>query len=93
MAILGKLGRAISRFVGEWRKRRQLELELETLRAMGSLDSALADAGLVRSQREGRSIIYSANFEFMSGLLRFMLEDCCGGSVGLTRCCGLRWRS
>lgn len=50
MAILGNLGRAISRFAGEWRKRRQLELELETLGAMGSLDSALADAGLVRSQ-------------------------------------------
>jgi DNA-binding transcriptional ArsR family regulator len=42
----------------------------------------MSHAGLVRSQREGRSIIYSANFEFMSGLLRFMLEDCCGGSVG-----------
>jgi hypothetical protein len=37
-------------FVGERRRRRQLERELETLGAMGSLDSALADAGLVRSQ-------------------------------------------
>ena len=50
MAALKDLGRTISRFVGERRKRRQLELELEQLRAMGSLDAALADAGLVRSQ-------------------------------------------
>lgn len=50
MSVFGNLGRAISRFAGEWRKRRQLERELETLGAMGSLDSALADAGLVRSQ-------------------------------------------
>jgi len=50
MATLKDLQRTISRFVGERRKRRQLELELEQLDAMGSLDAALADVGLVRSQ-------------------------------------------
>jgi ArsR family transcriptional regulator len=35
------------------------------------------NAGLVLSRREGRSIIYSANFEFFTGLIRFMVEDCC----------------
>ncbi|MCD8570778.1 MAG: hypothetical protein LRY76_04495 [Alphaproteobacteria bacterium] len=29
------------------------------------------------SRREGRSIIYSANFELMTDLIRFMVEDCC----------------
>ena len=39
--------------------------------------SHMSHAGLVVSRREGRSIIYSANFEFFSGLIRFMVEDCC----------------
>ena len=37
----------------------------------------MSHAGLVLSQREGKSIIYSANFEFFSGLIRYMVEDCC----------------
>ncbi len=37
----------------------------------------MSNAGLVLSKREGRSIIYSANFEFFTGLIRFMVEDCC----------------
>lgn len=39
--------------------------------------SHMSHANLVVSRREGRSIIYSANFEFFSGLIRFMVEDCC----------------
>lgn len=39
--------------------------------------SHMSHAGLVVSRREGRSIIYSANFEFFSGLIRYMVEDCC----------------
>ncbi len=37
----------------------------------------MQNAGLVLSRREGRSIIYTANFEFFTGLIRFMVEDCC----------------
>lgn len=37
----------------------------------------MSNADLVVSRREGRSIIYSANFEFFTGLIRFMVEDCC----------------
>jgi len=37
----------------------------------------MSHAGLVVSQRDGKSIIYSANFEFFSGLIRYMVEDCC----------------
>lgn len=39
--------------------------------------SHMSHAGLVVSRREGRSIIYCANFEFFSGLIRYMVEDCC----------------
>ncbi len=37
----------------------------------------MSNAGLILSRREGRSIIYSANFEFFTGLIRYMVEDCC----------------
>lgn len=60
----------------------------------------MSNAGLVTSRREGRSIIYSANFEFVTDLIRFMVENCCnvdfasirevkkGSSViELTNCC------
>src|SRR5580700_3142279 len=36
-------------------------------------------AGLVISRRESRSIIYSANFNAMNGLLAYLTENCCGG--------------
>ncbi|MDE1153719.1 MAG: metalloregulator ArsR/SmtB family transcription factor [Micavibrio sp.] len=39
--------------------------------------SHMSNSGLVLSKREGRSIIYTANFEFFSGLIRYMVEDCC----------------
>jgi len=39
----------------------------------------LANAGLVKARREGRSIIYAINFEAMRDLLVFLTEDCCGG--------------
>ncbi|HEY3198380.1 MAG TPA: metalloregulator ArsR/SmtB family transcription factor [Nitrospirales bacterium] len=39
--------------------------------------SHMSNAGLVMSRREGRSVIYSANFELFSGLIRYMVKDCC----------------
>jgi len=39
----------------------------------------LSNAGLVAARREGRSIIYAADFERMSALLQFLTKDCCGG--------------
>lgn len=41
--------------------------------------SILAHAGLVNSRREGRSIIYSINFDGTRKLLSFLMEDCCQG--------------
>ena len=39
--------------------------------------SHMSHAGLVVPRREGRSIIYRANFEFFSELIRYMVKDCC----------------
>lgn len=39
----------------------------------------LERAGLVSTRRESRSIIYGAEFEALSGLIRFLMEDCCSG--------------
>lgn len=36
-------------------------------------------AGLVTVRREGRSMIYAAQFETMNKLLGFLTENCCGG--------------
>jgi ArsR family transcriptional regulator, arsenate/arsenite/antimonite-responsive transcriptional repressor len=36
-------------------------------------------AGLITSRRESRSIIYSANFNAMNGLMAYLTEKCCGG--------------
>jgi DNA-binding transcriptional ArsR family regulator len=39
----------------------------------------LRTAGLVTSRREGRSIIYAAEFDRMNTLLGFLTDNCCGG--------------
>lgn len=36
-------------------------------------------AGLVRQRRESRSLIYTADFDTMNGLLAHLVEDCCQG--------------
>lgn len=46
----------------------------------------LAQAGLVRARREGRSLVYSVDFENMRALLGFLAEHCCGGDP---EACGL----
>ncbi|GAB1261841.1 ArsR/SmtB family transcription factor [Aurantivibrio plasticivorans] len=41
----------------------------------------LSNAGIVHSKKEGRSVIYSANFKAMQGLINFLVKDCCGNQV------------
>jgi ArsR family transcriptional regulator, arsenate/arsenite/antimonite-responsive transcriptional repressor len=41
----------------------------------------LSNAQLVRARRDGRSIIYAANFDSMRDLLVFLTEDCCAGNA------------
>ena len=39
----------------------------------------LSNAGLIEGTRQGRSIIYKAQYEAISGLIVFLMEDCCQG--------------
>lgn len=41
--------------------------------------TVLANAGLVVGRRHGRSIIYAVDFDGMSELLVYLMEDCCQG--------------
>ncbi|TCH96713.1 ArsR family transcriptional regulator [Roseococcus sp. SYP-B2431] len=41
----------------------------------------LRRAGLSTFRREGRSLIYVAEFEAMNSLVGFLTENCCGGNV------------
>lgn len=40
----------------------------------------LLNAGLVTQQREGRNLIYRADYAHMSQLLAYLTENCCQGS-------------
>jgi DNA-binding transcriptional ArsR family regulator len=55
---------------------RALEITPNTLSAQLNV---LANAGLVTSRREGRSIIYAADYDRMGELLLYLMEDCCQG--------------
>lgn len=43
----------------------------------------LERAGMVSARRESRSILYSVDFGALNGLVRFLMEDCCAGQIGL----------
>ena len=40
----------------------------------------LRDAGLVTVRREGRSMIYAAQFDTMNALLAYLTDNCCQGA-------------
>ena len=42
---------------------------------------ALRRSGLLTSRREGRFIYYAVDWEAATRLIRFVTEDCCGGTV------------
>ena len=39
----------------------------------------LTNAGLIRQERQSRSLIYSADYAAMSDLVGYLMENCCGG--------------
>lgn len=45
--------------------------------------SILTHAGLVKGERQGRSIIYRASLERLRELTLFLIKDCCGGNADL----------
>jgi ArsR family transcriptional regulator, arsenate/arsenite/antimonite-responsive transcriptional repressor len=56
---------------------RQMEVPPNTLSANLTI---LSHAGLIDSRRVGRSVIYTARYENMTELLKYLMKDCCGGS-------------
>lgn len=40
----------------------------------------LTNAGLIRQERQGRSLIYSADYAAMNDLVGYLMENCCGGA-------------
>ncbi|HZZ32544.1 MAG TPA: helix-turn-helix transcriptional regulator [Phenylobacterium sp.] len=48
--------------------------------SLSSSLNILSHAGLIDARRDGRSIIYTANYDGMRELLAFLVEDCCAGS-------------
>ncbi len=45
----------------------------------------LERAGLIRSRREARSIIYSASYPTLTALVGFLMKDCCQGHPEVCR--------
>jgi DNA-binding transcriptional ArsR family regulator len=46
----------------------------------------LRHAGLVTVRREGRLMIYAAQYDAMNGLVAYLTENCCGGGAGQLIC-------
>ena len=40
----------------------------------------LSRAGLVRQERQHRSILYSADYDAMNALVGYLMENCCAGA-------------
>ncbi|MBN9082135.1 MAG: transcriptional regulator [Rhizobiales bacterium 62-17] len=55
----------------------------------------LTQAGLAAAKREARSIYYTADYSALSGLIAFLMRDCCAGHpeicipAATQSCCGL----
>jgi DNA-binding transcriptional ArsR family regulator len=43
----------------------------------------LARAGLLRADRQGRTILYRADLDALRALVLFLLTDCCAGNAAL----------
>ncbi|MEP7348548.1 MAG: metalloregulator ArsR/SmtB family transcription factor [Sphingorhabdus sp.] len=41
----------------------------------------LTNAGLILQERRGRSLIYSADYAAMNGLIGYLMENCCAGAA------------
>ena len=59
---------------------RQLDVPQNTMSAHLGI---LARAGLVRSERHSRSIIYRADLDRLRALMLFLVRDCCAGAAEL----------
>jgi ArsR family transcriptional regulator len=49
--------------------------------------AALERAGLARSEKVSRQIIYRIDFRNMGGLLKYLMTDCCKNDSQILSCC------
>jgi DNA-binding transcriptional ArsR family regulator len=49
--------------------------------------ATLTKAGLIRQERQSRSLIYSADYGAMNDLVGYLMENCCGGAACSTSAC------
>ncbi|RZL78740.1 MAG: transcriptional regulator [Sphingomonas sp.] len=71
---------------------RQLGVPQNTMSAHLAI---LTRSGLVRFERQGRTIFYRADLDSVQGLMLFLVQDCCAGNAdlctplieALTPCC------
>ena len=47
----------------------------------------LTRAGLILQRREGRSLVYTADYPAMNALVGYLMENCCGGAKCPTSAC------
>lgn len=76
LAVFRLLVRAGEKGVSAGEIAREIGVRASTLSTQLAI---LSNAGLIRSRRVGRSIIYSPEYEAIRDLLRFLVADCCGG--------------
>lgn len=50
--------------------------------------AALEQAGLIRSRRVSRNVIYSADLQGIGGTISYLLADCCLDHPEVRACCG-----
>ncbi|MCY0146373.1 metalloregulator ArsR/SmtB family transcription factor [Hoeflea sp. G2-23] len=57
----------------------------QNLKTVSAQLQLMADAGLVRARREGKQMIYCAQYDTLGALFSFIMHDCCGGHEDLRR--------
>lgn len=50
--------------------------------------STLKQAGLLRSEKVSRNVIYRVDFARIGALVAYLVEDCCAGDARVKSCCG-----
>lgn len=43
----------------------------------------LERSGLINQRRESRSLLYTASYDALADLVKFLMEDCCSGALNL----------
>lgn len=49
--------------------------------------SNMSDAGLITFERAGQRVTYKVDFDAVGGLIRYLIDDCCGRDAKVIACC------